>query len=98
MEKITAQAVEKIIQHTGYGEYDQNHEWSPSFSLSDKTGFLENMLKDWERTEEAGKKMILQFAKDLLKEAGRWNSAVMEKLERYSQIPEIKEIHNHYQK
>jgi len=56
------------------------------------------LLKDWERTEEEGKNLILQFAKDLLKEAGRWNSVVMEKLERYSQIPEIKKIHNHYQK
>ncbi|HCL56318.1 MAG TPA: hypothetical protein DHW82_04835 [Spirochaetia bacterium] len=95
MENITAQAVQKIIDQTKYGEYDQYHEWSPSYSLSDKTVFLENMLKDWERTEEEGKKLILQFAKDLLKEAGKWNSVIIEKLERYSQIPEIKEIYNH---
>ena len=91
---VTAQEVEAIIDHTKYGEYDQYHEWNPSFSVEDKAVYLDKMMADWNRTEQGGKELIIQFIKTLLKDSGNNSVDVANILVRYAGIPEITRLVN----
>jgi hypothetical protein len=88
-ETVTSGELEKIIQHTQYGEYDQYHDWSPSYTLQDKASFLDNMLQNWTKTTPDGKKLILQFIRTLITESGNDTQIIANALVRYTQFPEI---------
>lgn len=91
-EEITVEAVKIIIQNTEYGEYDQYHDWTPSYNLNDKINFLAQMLDNWNYTDDEGKILIAQFCKKLLNESGINNLLVLDKLYCYTQIPTIDNV------
>lgn len=91
-EIVTAQEVAKIIQQSAYGEYDQYHDWSPSYTLQNKADLLENMLKCWDTTEEKGRKLIVQYVRTLIKESGGGVSIITDKLLNFGGHSEIVKI------
>jgi hypothetical protein len=86
---VTAREVSEAIRQCEYGEYDQNHEWSPSYSLQDKAKVLGSMLDNWDRTEPEGRKVVIQFIRMLAQEAGNYAQAFTDTLVIHAGVPEV---------
>jgi hypothetical protein len=95
-EIVTTREVIKIIQQGEYGEYDQFHDWSPSYTLQNKADLLENMLNNWDKTEPEGRKLIIQFIRILIKESGSSALVITNKLVPYAQLPEVIRVVNEF--
>ena len=89
---VTAHDLTRRIQHMQYGEYDQDHDWSPCFTFKDKVDLLNAMLAEWDKTELDGKKLIVQFARSLIVSC-KWEASVIaDMLVSYARIPEIADV------
>lgn len=92
---VTAQELSRLIEHLQvYGEYDSYHEWSLYYTLQNKLDSLEEMLKNWDDTEPAGQKLILNFIQILIKEAYYDPMIIKWKLAEHYHIPEVAAILN----
>lgn len=89
---MTISEITQIIQLSQWGEYDALHEWSPFYTLKDKTDFLAEMLNDWEKTEPEGKKLILQFIRALIQDASIDLFFLTDKLVFFDDFPEIRTL------
>lgn len=88
--EVTVHEIDIIIKQSEQGDYDQYHEWSPSYSLEDKANLLFNMLNNWNYSTEDAKKLIIDFTKKLIHDSGTSSYIVTDKLVLFAQLNEIK--------
>jgi hypothetical protein len=88
--------IEKIIQQSNYGEYDQYHDWTPSYTLPQKAEFLKQMLSNWNITETDAQKLVIQFTRTLVKESGSSCLDITNILVSYFHLPEITGMINEF--
>ena len=86
---MTSKKIEETITMTMWGEYDSYHEWSPSYSLADKARYLGEFLRDWETTDAEGRKLVLDFARSLIKDNRAFALPVAEQLVANAHLPDI---------
>ena len=90
--KVTLQEVMQIIDSTKQGEYDALHEWSPCYTGSDKVRFLDQIMNDWDITEAEGRKVIIQFIREIAKETREVSNVLTDSLVKYAKLPEIIQV------
>jgi hypothetical protein len=88
-EMVTLAAVTRAIDATAAGGYDEYHEWSPSYSLADKSAVLGRLLADWRRTEQDGQAVIMAFVRTLLKEGASYPEPLAAVLVTHAYLPEV---------
>jgi hypothetical protein len=89
---VTAEDVATIVGQSRHGSYDQYHDWSPSYSLETKVALLEDLLKAWDKTEPAGHRIILEFARNLIKEATGCEYLVGDMLAAFAHVPGVSQL------
>ena len=91
---ITSKEVTEKVQHAlHYGAYDEHHDWSPSYDFVDRVFVLRKLLNDRNTTDDGGKKVILEFARELITQGASQDPRIMqENLVDYEHIPEVKKI------
>jgi hypothetical protein len=88
-EIVTMAAVTRAIDATAAGGYDEYHEWSPSYSLADKSVVLGRLLADWQRTEQDGQAVIMAFVRTLLKDSASYPEPLTAVLVTHAHLPEV---------
>jgi hypothetical protein len=90
---FTAQKITQTVQQIlHYGEYDEMHDRSPSYTLEDRCNFLDKMLQNRDDTEPAGQKVILQFIRTFLQEHKHDPQSITQILSSHTHIPEVKKF------